>query len=176
MSEFQADGNEFSRLVPLERVKRHEVREHIAADDAERKALAARFGLIGLESLVADVRLRRHGKGPLVEVSGRWSAEVVQACVVSLEPVRSKLEESFTSLYSSELETSEEIFVDIEAEDQPEPIGPEGIDIGEAVAQQLALALDPYPRLAGVQLPDGRDESEPTAGPFAALKVLKRKV
>ncbi len=176
MAEFHADGNELSRLIPLGRVQRQEVREHIVADDAERRALAARFGLIALESLAADVRLRRHGKGPLVEVSGRWSAEVVQACVVSLEPVRSKLEESFTSFYSSELETSEEILIDIDADDPPEPIGPEGIDIGEAVAQQLALALDPYPRLTGVQLPGGLDESEPAAGPFAALEVLKREV
>ncbi len=68
--------------------------------------------------------------------------------------------------------------VEPEAAEVPEPVGPGGIDLGEAVAQQLALALEPYPRAPGAALPE-----EPCArtggaraaeGPFAALESLKR--
>ena len=58
-----------------------------------------------------------------------------------------------------------------EAEGPPEPVGPQGIDLGEAVAQQLAIALDPYPRAPGAALPE---EPRAAGGPFAALKSLKR--
>jgi hypothetical protein len=53
------------------------------------------------------------------------------------------------------------------------------IDLGEAVAQQLAIALDPYPRAPGAGLgPDGFTAGPGnTAGkqPFAALAALKKR-
>jgi hypothetical protein len=42
------------------------------------------------------------------------------------------------------------------------------LDLGEAVAEQLALALDPYPRVPGAELPE--IESDPQERPFAALR------
>ncbi|MDB5401383.1 MAG: hypothetical protein JWQ55_3401, partial [Rhodopila sp.] len=44
------------------------------------------------------------------------------------------------------------------------------IDLGEAAAEQLGLALDPYPRMPGVELPLAEDEPNPH--PFAALRRL----
>jgi hypothetical protein len=60
-------------------------------------------------------------------------------------------------------------------DDDPEPIEGDSIDIGEAVAQQLSLALDPYPRIGDSDDPlgDPEDQDEPE-GPFAALRGLGR--
>jgi hypothetical protein len=83
---------------------------------------------------------------------------------MTLEPVASGIEEDFTLLYSLKpgpgpvsegmvaREEAREVVVDPEAEEPPEPLGPGGLDLGEAVAQQLAVALDPYPRAPGAAL------------------------
>ena len=68
--------------------------------------------------------------------------------------------------------------VDIEQEDPPEALGPEGLDLGEAVVQQLAVSLDSYPRSEGGDLAQlgwqaGEEDSEPESSPFEALKALK---
>jgi hypothetical protein len=58
--------------------------------------------------------------------------------------------------------------------DDPDEIeSADGIaDLGEAVAEQLALALDPYPRAPDAELPpEANDEA---AGAFAALAALRR--
>jgi hypothetical protein len=58
-------------------------------------------------------------------------------------------------------------------------LGPDGLDLGEAVTQQLALSLDPYPRAPGAALPEdltGPGEAQaPPESPFAALKTLKER-
>lgn len=177
---------EFSRIVAVDRLDQGEVVEEISAGAQERLALAARFDLVALDSLSAQVSLRRIGRGPVVRVEGRLSADVVQNCVVSLEPVHNRVEEDFVLLYAPEGSGGgqghvlEEGF-DLADDDWPEPLEEGRIDIGEAVAQQLALALDPYPRKPGVRLEDviGRHEGvgtdEPPASPFAALARLSRR-
>jgi len=177
-------ATEFSRIVPVDRLEQGEVDEAIAAREAERQALAQRFGLLALDSLSAQVSLRRIGHGPAVRVEGRLTAEVTQSCVVSLEPVASHIEENFSLLFAPEGRSGATAALegghDIEAEEWPEPIIEGRIDIGEAVAQQLALALDPYPRRAGVRLEDviGKQEAkaeERSASPFAVLARLTRR-
>lgn len=186
MSKHPPIAIEFSRIVPVDRLDQGEVVEAISAGEQERLALAGRFGLVALDTLSARVSLRRIGRGPVVRVEGRLAAEVVQNCVVSLEPVRSLVEEGFVLLYAPEGSGGghghvlEEGF-DFEDDDWPEPLEEGRIDIGEAVAQQLALALDPYPRKPGVRLEDviGQHEGigveEPPANPFAALARLSRR-
>ena len=175
--------SEFSRPMLVERIGGSGLTEEIAADPTERAALAKRFGLLGLDRLSATLRLERaDGKG-LIRVTGRFVAEVTQACVVTLEPVSSRIEVAFSLLYSVEAAPvaprGGEVMVASEEEDPPEPVGPEGIDLGEAAAQQLALALDPYPRAPGAAIPQAaRDETRarPTAeGPFAPLSSLKHR-
>lgn len=177
---------EFSRVVAVDVLEQGEVAETISAREEERLALAARFGLVALDSLSAQMTLRRIGRGPVVRVEGRLSAEVLQTCVVSLEPVRSRIEEEFVLLYAPEGSgvrhghVLEEGF-GVADDDWPEPLEEGRIDIGEAVAQQLALALDPYPRKPGVRLedmigrPEGAGADEAPAGPFAALVRLARR-
>jgi uncharacterized metal-binding protein YceD (DUF177 family) len=151
---------EFSRRVELARLGAHEAAHSISAESAEREALARRFDLLSLDRLGAEVRLQRIGGG-LVRLSGRLSAEVVQACVVSLEPVASALEEDFAMLYGP-TQPGKSVMVDLET-DVAEPFDGDAIDIGEAVAQQLALALDPYPRAPGASL-EGRGDAASATG------------
>jgi uncharacterized metal-binding protein YceD (DUF177 family) len=114
----------------------------------------------------------------LFRVTGSFEAEVVQSCVVTLDPVPARLVESFSALFG-EGGPGMAALVDAEEEDEPEPIEGGAIDLGETVAQHLSLALDPYPRKPGASLPD-----EYAAGPqgaegghvkpFAGLGALKR--
>lgn len=181
---------EFSRPIPRERLGGQVITEEISATPQERAALARRFRLAGLDLLRATAIIEpaedadgADGKAGLLRLSGHLSADVRQACVVSLAPVARRIEEDFTLLYSLEPGPTPgaeavEVVVDPEAVEPPEPLGPGGFDLGEAVAQQLAVALDPYPRAPGAAFeeapePPGVAEAEPRRG-FAVLEALKR--
>ncbi len=179
---------EFSRPVPRERLGGQVFDEEISATPPERAALARRFRLVGFDLLRATAKIEPADGPGLLRLSGHFSAEVTQACVVTLEPVASRIEADYTQLYSLEpgpLPASvdgEDVVVDPEAEEPPEPLGPDGLDLGEAVAQQLAVALDPYPRAPGATLAEalevleapGAAETGPREG-FAVLEALRRR-
>lgn len=157
---------EFSRPFPLGSVGPDGRREVLEADEAERAALAARFGIPAVESLRAELRLRPEADGA-VRAEGRLAAEVVQSCVVTLEPVAQRVEEAVAlRLLPAGLEPRDD-------PDEPDEIPSRNgvVDLGEAVAEQLALALDPYPRAPGAVLPaEAADEAE---RPMAALAKLR---
>jgi uncharacterized metal-binding protein YceD (DUF177 family) len=170
-----ADAPEFSRPFPIDHVGPAWQSQHIAASPAERAALAARFELLDLPSLTAEVKLRRVRAGRYIEASLHIKAEVVQSCVLSLEPVAAALDESAIELYGpigGGAAAAEEVLVD---PDSPEPIEGPSLDLGEIVAQHLALSLDPYPRAPGALGPapePGGPEERPS--PFQGLAALKR--
>lgn len=172
---------EFSRPVPLERLGRNAIVEEISATATERAALARRFGLLGLDRFAAMLRIGAADGGGPIRVDGHLSADATQACVVTLEPVASRVEEDFCLLYSLKADPAVveagEVIVEPEGEGPPEPLGGAGIDLGEIVAQQLALALDPYPRAPGAASAEPSGEGtgpEPAAeGTFAVLRSLK---
>ena len=177
MSGRRAEANEFSRLVSLESIgAKAQVRE-IEAGDEERRDLAERFGLVALDSLSATVELSRPA-GDLVRARGHLVADLVQSCVVTVAPVPAHVEADFTCSYAQGGRPEAEVDLDPLAEEEIEALIGDDIDIGETVAQQLAIALDPYPRAPGAALPD---EATPEAGggegrkkPFAGLEKLKR--
>ncbi len=168
---------EFSRPEPVDRLGAGALTKEIAARPEERRALARRLGLLSLDDLRATLRLERAGGKGLVRIIGRLVADVTQACVVTLDPVASRIEEDFTLLYSLDagIGASREgaVVIEPESEEPPEPIGARGIDLGEAVAQQLALALDPYPRAPGAALPDDLRPETGRTNPFAGLERRK---
>lgn len=157
----------------------------IEAGPEERTALAARFGLLALDSFTAEGRLEVFEGGASARLAGRIRADAVQACVVTLEPVAAHVEDDFTILYAAEAAASGpgggEVEVDAEAgeEEAPEPLPAAGIDIGEAAAECLGLALDPYPRAADADAAMAalarEEEEEGTDSPFSVLGRLKRK-
>lgn len=157
---------EFRRPLHLGSVGPDGRREVLEADAAERAALARRFGIPAVESLRAELRLRLEADGA-VRAEGRLAADVVQNCVVTLEPVAQRVEEAVAlRLLPAGVEPRDE-------PDEPDDITSEdGVaDLGEAVAEQLALALDPYPRAPGAALPaEANDAAE---HPLAALAKLR---
>ena len=163
---------EFSRPVRLTPDPRDVVLE---ASGPERAALAARFGILGIRALSARLSLRPE-PGGTVRARGMLSAEVEQACVVTLEPVRQRVEAALDLRILGEGEAPAD-----EDPDSPDEIESRGgiVDLGEAVAEQLSLALDPYPRAAGAELPPldppepPEPEPEPKPNPFAALAKLR---
>ncbi len=165
---------EFSRPFALDTLGHEATARRLVASPAECAALAARFDLIALERLEAQVTLR-WGAGGTLTLDGRLQASVVQRCVVTLEPVPQQLDLPIRLRYSrhAEEEASEGDEDTGMDPDAPDPLPADSLDLGEEVAQALSLALDPYPRAPGATLPSPAAEDD--GGPFAALKALKDK-
>lgn len=160
------DRPEFSRIVPLAQLGTEAFHQEIAATEAEREALAKRFGLLALDRLMAEVELLRQGQDTIL-LRAAFEAAFVQECVVTLDPVEGAMAADFTLRYGPPEHESED-----NSEEEPafEPLVNDFIDIGEAVAQEFSLALPSFPRSPGAVL---EIEEEPAdAGPFAALSHL----
>jgi uncharacterized metal-binding protein YceD (DUF177 family) len=137
----------------------------VLASAAERMALARRMSILSIEALSCHFDLRRD-VGDAIEADGVLRARVTQTCVVSLEPFEAEIAEEFAVRFVPAGTESDEIDLDA-----PDEIGYEGgvLDLGEAASEQLALALDPFPKKPGVEF-----LAAPTAedGAFAALSKL----
>ncbi|MGD1878247.1 MAG: DUF177 domain-containing protein [Kiloniellaceae bacterium] len=169
--------NEFSRIVAPERLGGRKLSESIEASPAERTAVARRLDILAVDRLTADLTVRVLGTR-LYRVEGRWQADVQQACVVTLAPVAGSLSGTLEATYEAvdgPGVADDEVEVDPEGADPAEVLPAEGIDLGELVVQELAVALDPYPRAPGAAVPAEYQppEVEDDVGPFAALKALK---
>jgi len=167
--------DDFSHKLALDRIKDGE-RVDLVADEAERQAIASRLGLVSLGRLEANATLEREGQE--VRARGRIRATLEQSCVASGDPVAEHVDEPFDLKFLPELQSArgdEEIEL---GEEDCDTIFYEGgaIDLGEAIADTLALAIDPYPRSANAEaaLKDAGVLSEEQAGPFAALAKLKK--
>ncbi len=148
---------------------------HIEANAAERAALAERFGIVRIDRLTADVVL--HRKDRVIDARGTLSADIVQACAVSAEDLPVTVNEEVVVRFVPQVRIyapDQEIELSAEECDEIEYSGSH-FDLGEAVAQTLALAIDPFaegPEAAEARKrPELNGEAEP--GPFAALKNLK---
>jgi uncharacterized metal-binding protein YceD (DUF177 family) len=172
-----SDSQEFSRFVEADSVGTHRMERRISANPEERAALAKRFDLVGIDRLDAVFSLKRAGGG-VIHVGGELEAEVIQSCVVTLAPVPAKLVEAFSADFADEdRRRPEEPDLDFAADDPPEPIRNGHIDLGELAAEQLSLALDPYPRAPGAAIPpdlslveEPAEEAVRPVNPFAILK------
>ena len=163
-------ASEFSRPVEISRLTGGPTAMTVEANAAECAALSRRFSLLALERLTAELKLEWIAPH-LIRLEATLSGDIVQECVVTLEPVRSRVEDRFVLLYGERAE-AREVMLNQE-EEVLEPIVDGRIDLGEAVAQQLSLAIDPFPRAPGATsspLP-----GEAIASPFAALAQWSKK-
>jgi uncharacterized metal-binding protein YceD (DUF177 family) len=136
---------EFSRTVRTDTLGDAPRPMEIVADESERAALAGRFDLVAIDRLGAELVLSR--KGDAILASGTLRADVTQACVVTGGPVASEVDEAFVIEFRQELQMAADEELEL-GEEEMDVIFYDGamIDVGEAVAQTLSLALDPYPR------------------------------
>ena len=165
---------EFSRLVPLDQVGTAATALDLDATETEREALAKRFGLLALERLDAKLELQRDGKA--FRLSGRFGADVVQACIATAEPVASSLEDSVAIRFAPPEDLAPDAEVELsDADCDTVELEGQAIDVGEAIAQSLALALNPYPRSpsADATLRAAGIKREEEAGAFAGLAALR---
>lgn len=169
--------SDFAHRLPLDQIRDGD-RLDISADETERRAVAERLGLLSLVRMEAHAALSRNGDR--VRASGRLKASLEQACVATGEPVPAHIDEPFELLFVAEPKADradEEIEL---GESDLDTVFHDGsaIDLGGAIADTLALALDPYPRSAGADaaLKEAGVLTEEEASPFAALAALKEKL
>ena len=129
---------ELSRPVSTERLP---AKLLVTADETELQALARRLAIPAVQGMACRFSLAR--RGDVVTAEGDLVARVVQTCVVSLELVEQDVHERFTVRFVPAGQEAED-----DDPDMPDELIYQGssIDLGEAAAEQLALALDPYPR------------------------------
>lgn len=176
-------GVPFSHRIRVGQVSHNPIELRIEADAREREGLAKLWGIMGVETLSAELKIRRWKKDG-IKVFGTVHAEVTQACVVTLEPVPQVIDEEVEETYVPEdsplarmpANDAGEIVIDAAGPDLPQPFSGDRIDVGELVAEIVAMALDPYPRKADIAFEghvesDAADDRKPS--PFAVLKSLK---
>lgn len=163
---------ELSRVVDTTHWQGSPLNIEVDSSADERRRLAARFALQDIESLRGEARLERMDDDDEFRLRGRLVAEVVQTCVVTLEPIRARVDEEFERRFSSATEAADDGYLAVDGDDPPDPLVNGMIDVGEVMAEELGLALDPYPRLPGASLNiETKGESAP--GPFDRLRKLR---
>ena len=148
----------------------------LVADEPECRAIAERLDLNGLERLEAHAVLARTGS--MIRAEGRIVATLEQSCVVTGDAVAAHVDEPFVLLFMPEpQEFGHEEEIELGEEDC-DVVFYDGaaIDLGSAIADTLALSIDPYPRSASADsfLRKAGILTEGQAGPFAALAKLKK--
>jgi len=148
----------------------------------ERAATAAWLGIEGIERLQATVTLSRESDDRYTYATN-FDAEVVQACVITLEPVTSHISGEFKRVFRVRPKTSnrrrkapEEPAAAFELsadENEPEVLDSPILDLAGPVIEELSLALDPYPKAPGATFESPAEEADSTESPFAVLKELK---
>ena len=156
------------------------IEKTIGIDESERAAIMDLLDLRALDGLEFNYRLRQ-GSGRRVHLSGRLQADVVQTCVVTLEPVPARIDTPMEAEFwppekISALQERVDDAAQTDEMDWPEPIEDDAIDLGPLIYETLATSLDPYPKKPGARFEWSEgdpEEQTPQNGPFAALKSLK---
>lgn len=170
-------------VVKVAKLPRDGLHIEFVADETQRCALAERLEIVSVRRLSARL-VARPWRAEGIEIEGRLKAEVEQASVVTLAPIKQAIDEPFhmtfvpeDSLMARIVRPDEtELQIDPEAEDPPETFFGGVIDIGPYLSEAVTLTLDPYPREAGTAFTSVDTDPEPPEAepsPFAVLADLK---
>ena len=159
----------------LSEIPEHGITRRRSADAEVRAAIAADLDIVGCQRLDVSYEIKPLMQGRFL-LAGRLQADVTQSCVVTLEPVNSRIDETFEVEFRPGARPDAQF--DALDERDIEPLEGEVIPVGRIVYEQLASALDPYPRAAGAEFdPEkARPEDAEASNPFAVLKSLKPKM
>jgi uncharacterized metal-binding protein YceD (DUF177 family) len=172
-------------MFDLAGVGDRDITVRLSPDADERAAIAEWLGATAPARLDADITLSRRGDD-LYRYDARFAADVVQACVVTLEPVPAHVEGGFTRDFRlparaggrKRKEREQQVAIPVrrpmESEDGPETLDQQSLDLAAPLLEELSLALDPYPRAPGAALDTVEDAEEHAPNPFAVLEKLKR--
>ncbi len=170
----------WSEPVRVAEAIRHTARDplirHLSAEPAVRARLAKALDLVALEALEADLALSAWFDG--LQIDARWSARVTQTCGVTLEAFSSDLGGAFQlrlvppSSPHAPVDPVEEIVIEPDAEDPPDLLEGDTIDLGVYLIEHLALEIDPFPRKPDAVFEPPTPNAE--ISPFAVLRALKK--
>jgi len=174
----------FSYPVKVGNISANPVRVRLEANEAELQGLARLWNVEAVSALKAELQIGRWKKDG-VHIRGHVSGTLQQACVVTLEPVLTTIEEDIDQIYVQEgsklarivTDESNELVLDPDGPDLPELFSGDTIDAGELVAEFAALAIDPYPKKPGAEFAghvEGTVEDNKRPNPFAVLKDWKK--
>lgn len=154
-----------------------DIERHATA--AELAACAQYLDILGVDRLVVSYRIKPLSGGRY-SLSGKLEADVVQACVVSLDPVPATLNDAFEAEFrpgAAEPETADDEEIEALSATEFEPIENHRLDAGRIIVETLLAALPAYPRAPGAEL-ESTEAVPPAAAstsPFAKLAALKPK-
>lgn len=163
---------EFSHKADIRAISSEPIK--LRANQAERNALAKRFGIVSISSL--NAKLEIEATGTKIVAAGRLRSSIMQSCAISAEDLKVYIDEQIRLIFVQERAVDKDEIELEEAECDEILYSGKIFDLGEAVAQSLALAIDPY--LTGPNAEEARQKaglSDGTdVGPFAALAALKK--
>lgn len=165
---------EFSQIVNVRDLPKDGAKYSISVNSEDCIKLATRFGLVQINKLNAKLRLDRQARSA-VRLSGKIEAQITQTCVVTLEPVREDISVDIDIIFRPNFD---EFTLDNSEFDSAldfEPLPGDTLDLGEIVSEELALSINPYPRVAGAPLIGPNSNDERSKKPFAALSAIKYK-
>ena len=181
-------GSGFTQVINVERLGREAIRFKVSASEADLQALAQQLNILAVEDLEAAGSLQRQPKSGLIDLVATVRAIVVQACVVTLEPVPQEIEERIEVAYTfdaGDLAVEEaEYLIGSDELDAPELIVNNEIDVAAMISEHVALALDPYPRSEAGRAEQREtgdleqeldEEAQEVYKPFANLRDLMNK-
>lgn len=179
------DDTPFSYLVKVGHISSNPVEVNLSADAEERIGLAKLWSVLEVKALSATFQVLRW-KRDGVRLKGRVTADIVQACVVTLDPVDAHIDEPVEVIFVPEgsklarlpvaTETGE-MLLDPDGPDAPEIFTGDTIDAGVVAAEHVALAINPYPRRSDVAFEghiESSDKDDRKPSPFAVLKDWKK--
>lgn len=150
----------------------------IVPDAAETASIAEALDLVALRKVRLEGVFEPLGRGDW-RLSARLGATAVQRCVVTLEPVTTRIDQDIARTYLADGIAEPEGESEMPEDDTVEAL-PDEIDLLAVLTEGLALALPDYPRAEGVELdettftaPGVAPLTDDDVKPFAALKVLK---
>ena len=175
------DNTSDTALFPVAGLNRRKpTRFSIVPDAAARARLAGDLGILGIDALRFAGEITPKGREDW-DLTAAMTASVVQACVVTLAPVRTRLHETVLRRYLADMAEPEGDDVEMPEDDTAEAL-PRVIDAYAVMTEALVLALPPWPRAAGAELgpmtvaPPGAEPLEPgQVKPFAGLAGLMKK-
>ncbi|MGQ0740798.1 MAG: YceD family protein [Alphaproteobacteria bacterium] len=165
----------FVHQVDLSRLPEGVTDISLSPNESERARLAAWLAVDSLTGLEATIRIMKLVEGRF-SYEANFAADVVQSCVVTLEPVRSRIEQSVHRSYEImpgiRQEPSRIVQVTPTEDEEPELLDRPVVDVAAPVIEELSLAIEPYPRAPGAVFQQPGDQEARTS-PFEVLKSLK---